>query len=125
MTGSLTAPSFIANGIDCSVDSQGTNWIRYSNGLQICWGTITWQSDCRVTVWGSLYETTPARGSYAKSFIEIPFFSASGDVGGGSAMIDSDAVTKTSTPQIWLCRAVSIDEVRHCIVRYTAFGRWK
>ena len=38
MTGSLTAPSFIANNIDCTVDSQGGGWIRYSNGLQICWG---------------------------------------------------------------------------------------
>ena len=40
MTGSLTAPSFIANGIDCSVDSQGDGYIRYSNGLQICWGAV-------------------------------------------------------------------------------------
>ena len=41
MTGSLTAPSFITNGIDCSVDSQGDGWIRYSNGLQICYGTVS------------------------------------------------------------------------------------
>jgi len=50
MTGPLTAPSFITNGIDCSVDSQGDGWIRYNSGLQICWtylndmidSTCTW-----------------------------------------------------------------------------------
>lgn len=26
---------------DLSVDSQGTNYIRYANGLQICWGNIS------------------------------------------------------------------------------------
>jgi hypothetical protein len=107
-----------------TIEEQGAGYIRYSNGLQICWGTITWQSAC-TTAWGSLYYTAPVHESYAKSFIEMPSFSASGDVGGHSAILDSNVGTKTTTPNVWLCLASGIDAVSQCIVSYTAVGRWK
>ena len=61
MTGSLTAPSFIANNIDCTVDSQGGGWIRYSNGLQICWG------------WQLATTTTNSSIIFPKAFIRDAF----------------------------------------------------
>ena len=107
-----------------TIEEQGNGYIRYSNGLQICWGSLSRRSACS-SPWGSLYETSSLSGSYAKSFVGIPSVSASGHVGGSSGIVDSDAGSSTSTPTFWLCRAALISEVVDCVVRYIAIGRWK
>jgi len=108
-----------------ATEEQGDGYIRYSNGLQICWGTITWQSACS-SAWGSLYETSQASGSYAKSFAAIPSVSAAPlGVGEFSGILEAQGGTRTSTPYFYLCRAVSNSTVKSCAVSYIAIGRWK
>lgn len=107
-----------------TIEEQGNGYIRYSNGLQICWGSISQQSACS-TAWGSLYETSGMGESYTKSFVEIPSVSASGNVGSSSAMVDFVIGSKTATPTFYLCRATQITSVADCTVRYIAIGRWK
>ena len=107
-----------------TIEEQGNGYIRYSNGLQICWGTITWQSACS-TAWGSLYETDACYESYAKSFVGTPSVSASGSIGDSSAMVDFAVASNTVTPAFYLCRGTSRTEVKDCVVRYIAIGRWK
>ena len=107
-----------------ATEEQGNEYIRYSNGLQICWGTINWQSACK-TAWGPLYETSSIQESYARSFAEIPSFSASGEIGSFSAIMESAGGSQTLTPFIYLSRATAVTSVMTCTVRYIAIGRWK
>ena len=118
--GDMTYDSHIVD----TIEEQGYGYIRYSNGIQICWGSISIQSSCS-SPWGSLFESNDMSASYAKSFVENPTVSISGDVGSSSAIIESNIGSKTQTPSIWLCRAVSVINVVTCIARYIAIGRWK
>ena len=107
-----------------TIEEQGSGYIRYSNGLQICWGSIEWQSACS-TSWGSLYETSAINGSYGKSFVETPSVSALGYIGTNSAIVEVTVGNNTRTPFFYLCRATAINIVLDCVVRYIAIGRWK
>lgn len=107
-----------------TIEEQGEGYIRYSNGLQICWGSSSWQSACSQQ-WGSLYETSPISMSYAKSFVGYPSVSISGGIGTSAAIIESNLGSSTSTPSIWLCRGTSVSTVATCTARYIAIGRWK
>ena len=118
--GNMTYDSRIVD----TIEDQGEGYIRYSNGLQICWGSISIQSPCS-SPWGSLFESNAMTGSYAKSFVENPAVSISGNVGNYSAIIESGIGSNTSTPLIYLCRASAIAEVIACTARYIAIGRWK
>ena len=112
------------NHIVDTIEEQGDGYIRYSNGIQICWGSISIQSAC-ANPWGSLFEANVMSGSYAKSFVENPAVSVSGDIDGSSAIIESNIGSNTSTPNIYLCRATAMGGVLTCTARYIAIGRWK
>ena len=118
--GNMTFNSHIVD----TIEEQGDGYIRYSNGIQICWGSISIQSAC-ANSWGSLFEANVMSGSYAKSFAENPAVSISGDIGGSTAIIESNNGSNTSTPNIYLCRATAMGEVTTCTARYIAIGRWK
>ena len=108
-----------------TIEEQGDEYIRYSNGLQICWGTLTWQDTCS-NGWGSLYETGPKTGSYARSFVAVPFVQALGAIGAFSAIMEINAVpSTTTTPTFYLCRGAPVTEQTTCIVKYMAIGLWK
>ena len=108
-----------------TIEEQGNGYIRYSNGIQICWGTINWQSDCADT-WGSLYKTSTIYESYAKSFVGIPSLSTSNYMAGDMhSILCMTSGSATQTPTFLLCRPTKITNVITCIIRYIAFGRWK
>ena len=118
--GNMTYDSHIID----TIEEQGDGYIRYSNGIQICWGSRSWQSNC-TNPWGSLYETSVIDMSYAKSFVEPPSVSISGNIGTSAAIIESANGSSTSLPPIWLCRATAEPTILTCTVRYMAIGRWK
>ena len=108
-----------------TIEEQGNGYIRYSNGLQICWGSISWQSDCSRT-WGSLYETSSISGSYAKSFVNTPSVSVLGTIENNSGIVECASVgTQTQLPTIYLCRATPVNTVATCVFNYVAIGHWK
>ena len=104
MTGSLTAHSFIANNIDCTVDSQGGGWIRYSNGLQICWG------------WQLATTTTDSSIIFPKAFIRDAFHQVSFSVSGQSSTIYALG---------WNEVCVYVANTNTGAITYTAVGWWK
>lgn len=124
LTGSPTGTLTWDGATVDTIEEQGNGYIRYSNGIQICWGNINWQSACS-TAWGLLYETSSASESYAKSFVGVPSVSASGAIGDSSAMIDSNSGNTTTTPTFFLCRATNSSTISTCTVYYMAIGRWK
>ena len=108
-----------------TIEEQGVGYIRYSNGLQICWGSVSWQSDCSRT-WGSLYETSNISGSYAKSFVNTPSVSVLGTIEANSGIVEcSSTGTQTQLPTIYLCRATPVNIVATCVIKYVAIGHWK
>ena len=108
-----------------TIEEQGVGYIRYSNGLQICWGSVSWQSDCSRT-WGSLYETSNISGSYAKSFVDTPSVSVLGTIKANSGIVECASTgTQTQLPTIYLCRATPVNIVATCVIKYVAIGHWK
>ena len=107
-----------------TIEELGEGYIRYSNGIQICWGSISIQSACS-SPWGSLFESNIMGESYARSFVENPAVSILGDIGGSAAIPETSAGNTTTTPLIWLCRAVAKNDVVTCTARYIAIGKWK
>ena len=119
--GNMTFNSHIVD----TIEEQGVGYIRYSNGLQICWGSVSWQSDCSRT-WGSLYETSNISGSYAKSFVNTPSVSVLGTIEANSGIVEcSSTGTQTQLPTIYLCRATPVNIVATCVIKYVAIGHWK
>jgi len=118
--GNMTYDSHIVD----TIEEQGDGYIRYSNGIQICWGSINRQSACK-NVWGSMFESDAISESYAKSFVENPAVSISGNVGSFAVIIESNNGSNTSTPVIYLCRATAVSEVLTSTARYIAIGHWK
>ena len=106
-----------------TIEEQGNGYIRYTNGIQICWGSVNWQTKIS-NLWGVIYESDPASGAYARSFIETPCVSAC-NIGLPFAIIESSGGTNTGTPKFYLCRGTSVDAINNCIVDYIAIGRWK
>ena len=79
----------------------GNGYIRYENGLQICYGTVQFTASL-TTAWGSLYEaTTSSVTSYtfAKAFNKTPWLSATVS-SGNAAFIE---VAKQRQQQLLLC----------------------
>ena len=119
--GNMTYDSHIVD----TIEEQGEGYIRYSNGIQICWGSISIQSACS-SPWGSLFETNVMMvGSYTRSFVENPAVSISGSIGVFAAIIETIGGNTTTTPQIWLCRATATNDTVTCIAHYIAIGCWK
>lgn len=102
----LTATSFFsgANGIDCSVDSQGDGWIRYSNGLQMCWGWLLRTTETVSTI------------NFPKAFIRDAFHQLSVSVTGQSNNIYLSG---------WNNLSVYIANTNVGDLTYTAVGWWK
>lgn len=119
-TGNMTYDGHIVD----TIEEQGNGYIRYTNGIQICWGSLSWQSACSAS-WGALYETSAVSGSYAKSFVGIPSVSALGYVGTFTAFVEANAGSGTSTPTFYLCRGTTRNDVTECSIRYMAIGCWK
>ena len=117
--GNMTYDSHIVD----TIEEQGNGYIRYTNGIQICWGSVNWQTKIS-TLWGVIYESVPASGAYARSFIETPRVSAC-NTGFPFAIIESSGGTNTGTPSFYLCRGTPVDAINNCIVDYIAIGRWK
>jgi hypothetical protein len=119
--GNMTYDSHIVD----TIEEQGDGYIRYSNGLQICWGTVIWQSACS-RAWGSLYETSPMNESYAKSFVNTPSVSVLGTIETNSGLVECSSLgNQTRLPTIYLCRATPLNDVATCVFNYVAIGHWK
>jgi hypothetical protein len=106
MTGSLTAPSFITNGIDCSVDSQGDGWIRYSNGIQICWG----ENSSPVT--------------FPRAFNELPAITLTHRTFTNAHVNITKSNASTSSFE-FVAYVLGFNETPDTSANYIAIGRWK
>ena len=103
------------------IAEQGSNYIRYTNGIQICWGKISVTGHSNV--WGNLYESTPVQENYPKSFISAPVVTV-GNVGESSCMIDMSGGNTVLTPEFYAVRTTSFTNFNFTM-SYIAIGRWR
>ena len=107
------------------VAEQGTGYIRYNNGLQICWGYIqTWEYSHNTEAWYAGYITeVTVNASFPKSFLSAPIFVCSqGNYNTAHIMCDF-IVSSTTIQKLSLWRPDS--SYYNPKVSYIAIGMWK
>ena len=102
----------------------GDGYIRYDNGLQICYGRRSFTTAVTAP-WGTLYEANTSSittYTFTKAFNKTPHLSAT--CSGGNAMfIESTEVSTTTAKVVWVARADA--ETITSSVDYIAIGTWK
>jgi len=105
-----------------TIEEQGDGYIRYSNGLQICWGNLSFTSSSQG--WGNLYEgINTAYQNYPKSFKSTPSVTA-GSSGETYCMIESAYGNNVRTPILCAVRPMAFTNMNFTI-SYIAIGLWK
>ena len=103
----------------------GDGYIRYDNGLQICWGTT--EFDTVVTdSWGSMYEATVdgiSKYTFSKAFKSTPWVSATSI--GRAMFIERVSASTTSVSVTYIARATALSTTTTYAVDYIAIGAWK
>lgn len=102
-------------GVDC-IDSQGDGYIRYSNGLQICFGVAT----------AGLDNTFPkAFKSGTVPDINITHYTSNNMPYSATVQLGSGGITTNTTFNflLWSIGAGTYTDYDEC--HYTAIGRWK
>lgn len=99
------------------------NYIKYNNGIMICYGSKTFSNLNVTSAWGSMYECTVNLGSFPVSFIESPHIAVSCS-GGTTVFVEALNVNATSIGNTWFMRPVSTSGLS-CSISYIAIGKWK
>ena len=100
------------------------NYIKYSNGIMICYGAKTFTKDV-TSAWGSIYETATAfsLGNFPKAFIEKPSCIIN-CLAGTTVWVESQNTTETVIGNTWVMRPVSTPNCNFTL-SYIAIGKWK
>lgn len=116
--GNMTYDSHIVD----TIEEQGEGYIRYSNGIQICWGKISRTSSSKS--WDIFYESSESFSeNYPKSFISLPAVTTGSD-GNDFCLIEAARGTTTQTPNMFAIRPSEFTD-RTFTISYIAIGRWK
>jgi hypothetical protein len=116
--GNMTYDSHIVD----TIEEQGDGYIRYSNGIQICWGKISRTTSS--ASWGIFQESSENFSeNYPKSFISLPAVTAGSD-GNEFCLIEAARGTTTRTPDMFAIRPSEFTNIEFTI-SYIAIGRWK
>ena len=102
----------------------GNGYIRYENGLQICYGTVQITASL-TTAWGSLYEANTSSitaYTFPKAFKSVPWLSATVS-SGNAAFIEVAKATTTTASVTYLARPNSGTITSS--IDYIAIGTWK
>ena len=103
----------------------GDGYIRYDNGLQICYGTTKFDTVI-TTQWASMYEATTdtiSSFTFPKPFSKAPWVSATSIA---KAMFIQTVKTSTSSVAVaYITRPDSVSAVHTYGVDYIAIGTWK
>lgn len=114
------------------IEESGTGYIRFANGLQICWGNVSYTIVSWVA-WGALYQAQSSSGHgvsipFPKSFIATPsvslqsfFPSGTGSLGQSVADINANGINDVCLLRPNNGGGTNVE----CIVSYIAIGTWK
>ena len=119
----------LVNAINSTVVESGTNengtYIKYDNGIMICFKTITITGVNINGSWGALYESGAIQlGDFAQTFSERPTIIIEKSAGQGCWIELNDNITTTSAGICYVVSAVSSTN-KSLTFEITAFGKWK
>src|SRR5690606_2967690 len=107
---------------DVRIVEMGSNsngeYVRWENGLQVCWTSISEPSQRHPNALGPIYRSSDIAWTYPASFVSQPTVVA----GGGNAAWASPRGVGTLAAQL---RSYSTDKDLLVILRPVAIGRWK
>ena len=100
------------------------NYIKWSNGLMVCYKKITLTLQCS-SQWGSMYESQAfSFGNHAQEFIATPYVFVK-DVGRTGIVEGIQFISKTSCGSTWIMRPTKDTSSNEYIFDYLAIGMWK
>lgn len=111
-------------GTDFRINSMGDGYIRYENGLQICWGIQSFTF--AESAWGELYlYKSEENCNFPTSFSEIPslFMSATNQNTTFGVLKYYSSISAFGSIQAW--RATSSGANLSATFDYIAIGKWK
>ena len=119
----------LVNAINSTIVESGTNengtYIKYDNGIMICFKTITITGVNINGSWGALYESGAIQlGDFAQTFSERPTVINEKSAGQGCWLELNDNITNTSAGRCYVVSAVSSTN-KSLTFEITAFGKWK
>jgi hypothetical protein len=108
------------------IDSSGTNWIRYQDGTQMCWGSIAKSNIAITSPWGSMYESgNISLGNFPKAFKTNTtpqlFLQCAAGYSVTPEMVQPSA---TSLGSCYFYRPTSVPSAAFTVF-YFAIGKWK
>lgn len=110
-----------SNVIEDSGSNENGNYVKFSDGTQICWNRVSFQAT--FTSWGNLYSYDyKTKIPFPADFIERPRVSVTNSAT-SAAMIAVTTADTTGTTQITLVRPNVSNGTYY--VDYIAVGRWK
>ena len=119
-----------ASMAEAGVEESGNGYIRYKNGIQMCWGTImktvtTWSA------WGSVYNSDVRfSASYPKAFISTPILNVSARIDNYSTLSciqESDSQPSNTDIGEWTIARPTVPGAQNLTghVDFFAIGMWK
>lgn len=111
--------------IESGSNSNG-NWIKYSDGTMVCYGSRSFTNINMTTKWGVVYESaTQNLGSFPQTFSQVPDYVDVHSKGGATVYPETiDATTATSIGRTYFWRPLSSTSQSFTIYYY-AIGKWK
>lgn len=116
--------SHVAELASKHIHSSGAGWIKFDDGLMICYGSNTINSVAVTTAVGTIYNSGFQSASFPQTFIVAPVFIV--NLSGPSANRDSwightTSTTTSGSIMVLSSRSVTIN----IVANWVAFGRWK
>lgn len=115
----IVTTKFVNGG---NIVASGDNYVRYANGLQICWGSKAYTLSA-TTQWGCMYEGA------INDYMTFPVaFSSTPNISFNSiettVFFESSNISTTGCKPTYVCRPLSTSTMT-CTLAYIAIGKWK
>ena len=101
------------------------SWIRFSNGMQICYGEMRWTT-ALATTWGSMFTsgTSYQTLTYPVSFTNLNSWSLVANSGTGPMPAYGYPMSVTASSMTFFLGTAVSTSSREWVVRYILVGRW-
>ena len=121
-TSAVSSANILAGLADKLVDSLGTNYIKFTDGLMLCWGDITSTNNQSADYYSFCQRTEWIQITFPQTFINVPIVVESCNI---SSYIGDVEGTRTTTGFETRILKVSSDTGQTYTIDYLAIGKWK
>ena len=121
-TSAVSSANILAGLADKVIETLGTNYIKFVDGLMLCWGDITSTNSQNADYYGFCNRTEWIQITFPQTFTNVPIVVESCNI---SSYIGDVEGTRTTTGFETRILKVNSDTGLTYTIDYIAIGRWK